>query len=381
MGNLDRFRAAGNPMFNENKLKLGIFGSNCANACAVTMAETTFRPTFDVNLAIARQLEAAGWECMVPIARWRGFGGPSNFNGDCMETFTWAASLAAVTSKLQFFATTHVPTLHPIVGAKMATTIDHVSKGRFGLNLVCGWFTPEMEMFGQKMMEHDTRYEYATEWVEVVEKLWTEDHFDYKGQYFTINDGESYPKPYQQPRPVLICAGSSSKGKDFTAKYCDINFGFMESMEKGKAWVNDTKKVAQERYGREIGTFTSCPVVCRETEKEARDYYNYYVHEKGDWEACENICRILSIESANHSPEMYRLFKERFIAGWGGYPMVGTPEQVADMLVKLSDTGVDGTLLSFVDYVEELPFFNARVLPLLEQAGLREPVQPALKVA
>lgn len=381
MSNLDRFRAAGNPMFNDNKLKLGIFGSNCSNACAITLAETTFKPTFDINLAIAKQLEAAGWECMVPVARWRGFGGPTNFNGECMETFTWAAALAAATSKIHFFSTTHVPTLHPIVGAKMATTIDHISKGRFGLNLVCGWFTPEMEMFGQKMMEHDTRYEYAAEWIEVVEKLWTLDHFDYKGTYFTINDGESYPKPYQTPRPVLICAGASSKGKDFTAKYCDINFGFMESMEKGAAWVADTRKVAFERYGREIGTFTSCPIVCRETEKEARDYYNYYVHEKGDWEACENICKVLSIESANHSAEMYRLFKERFIAGWGGYPMVGTPEQVTDMLVKLSATGVDGTLLSFVDYLAELPFFNARVLPLLEQAGLRKAMPEAQKAA
>jgi dimethylsulfone monooxygenase len=89
----------------------------------------------------------------------------------------------------------------------------------------------------------------------------------------------------------------------------------------------------------------------------------------------------LSIESSNHSAEMYRLFKERFIAGWGGYPMIGTPEQVTDMLVKLSATGVDGTLLSFVDYVEELPFFNARVLPLLEQAGLRKPTPKAQKAA
>src|SRR3977135_2045031 len=92
MGNLDLFRAAGNPMFNDNKLKLGIFGSNCSNACAMTLATTSFEPTFEKNVEIARLLEAAAFECMVPIARWRGFGGPSNFNGDNMETYTWAAA-------------------------------------------------------------------------------------------------------------------------------------------------------------------------------------------------------------------------------------------------------------------------------------------------
>ncbi|AGB73247.1 MULTISPECIES: LLM class flavin-dependent oxidoreductase [Rhizobiaceae] len=369
----DDFRAAGNPMFNGNKLKLGVFGTNCSSACAITTAESTFEPTFEHNVEIAKKLEAAGWECMVPIARWRGFGGPTNFNGVNMDTFTWAAALAAVTTKLQFFSTTHIPTLNPIVATKMATTIDNISKGRYGLNLVTGWFTPEMEMFGVPMMEHDTRYEYATEWMEIVESLWTKNGVTFDGQFLKVKDAFSEPKPYNKEtgRPVLICAGSSGKGLHFTAKFCDFNFGFMQDMESGAAWVKKVKELAREEYKRELGTFTACPVVVRETEKEARDYYDYYVNQKGDWEACENICEVLQVQSQNHSAEMYQKFKERFIAGWGGYPIVGTPEQVADKLVALSNTGVDGALLTMVDYNEELPFFNDRVMPLLKQAGLR----------
>ncbi|OWO92864.1 monooxygenase [Rhizobium esperanzae] len=369
----DDFRAAGNPMFNSNKLKLGVFGTNCSSACAITTAESTFEPTFEHNVEIAKKLEAAGWECMVPIARWRGFGGPTNFNGVNMDTFTWAAALAAVTTKLQFFSTTHIPTLNPIVATKMATTIDNISKGRYGLNLVTGWFTPEMEMFGVPMMEHDTRYEYATEWMEIVDTLWKKNGVTYDGQFLKVKDAFSEPKPYNKEtgRPVLICAGSSGKGLHFTAKFCDFNFGFMQDMESGAAWVKKVKELAREEYKRELGTFTACPVVVRETEKEAQDYYDYYVNQKGDWEACENICEVLQVQSQNHSAEMYQKFKERFIAGWGGYPIVGTPEQVADKLVALSNTGVDGALLTMVDYNEELPFFNDRVMPLLKQAGLR----------
>lgn len=367
-----QFRDAGNPMFNDNKLKLGVFGTNCSNACAITMAETTFEPTFDHNVKIARQLEAAGWECMVPIARWRGFGGPSNFNGVNMDTFTWAAALSAVTSKLQFFSTVHIPTLNPIVATKMATTIDHISKGRYGLNLVTGWFTPEMEMFGVPMMEHDTRYDYADEWLAIVMQLWERNGVTFDGSFLRVNDAFSEPKPYNPAgRPLLICAGASGKGMHFTAKYCDFNFGFMQDMEAGAAWVRKVRDLARNEYDRDLGTFTSCPVVVRETEKEAWDYYNYYVMEKGDWEACENICQVLQVQSQNHSDEMYEKFKARFIAGWGGWPIVGTPEQVTDKLIELSGTGVSGALLTMVDYNEELPFFNERVLPLMKQAGLR----------
>jgi len=379
MSNLDAFREAGNPLFNDNKFKIGIFGSNCSNACAMTLAETSFEPTFEKNKELAAMLEGAGWEAMVPIARWRGFGGPSNFNGTCMETYTWASALAAVTSEIFLFATSHAPTIHPIVAAKMGTTIDRISKGRFGINMVCGWFTPEMEMFGSKMMEHDTRYEYATEWVEIVQKLWTEEWSDFEGQFLSLKNGFSSPKPYQSPRPVLISAGSSGKGREFAAKYCDINFSVVEEngLDKATAWVKEMKKTALENYQREIGTFTYCYTVVRDTEQEAKEYYDYYVNQKGDWEAADNICKVFGVESGSYSPDYMDKFRRNFIAGWGGYPLVGTPEQVTDRLLELSKTGVDGSLITMVDYNAELPYWNERVMPLLEQAGLRKPHKAA----
>lgn len=324
-------------------------------------------------MKIARQLEDAGWECMVPIARWRGFGGETNFNGTNMDTFSWAAAMAAVTTKLQFFSTTHIPTIHPLVAAKMATTIDHISKGRFGLNLVTGWFNPEMEMFGRDMMEHDQRYDYSGEWLEIVTALWERNNVDYQGAFHQVRDAVMDPKPYNKAgRPVLICAGSSGKGLDFTAKHCDFNFGFMQDLEKGAAWVKHVQALARDKFDRRLGTFTSCPVVVRETEKEALEYYDYYVRQKGDRVACDNVADVLQIQSQNHSAEMYSQFRDRFIAGWGGLPLVGTPDQVAQKLIDLKATGVDGALLTMVDYNEELPFFNERVMPLLKQAGLRK---------
>lgn len=115
------------PLFNDQKLKLGIFSSNCSGGVIMSDAPTGFRVTWDQQLEIARAADRIGMEAIVPVGRWTGFRGNTNFNGVCFETYTWAAGLAQATDEIAIFSTTHVPTVHPIVAAKMATTIDHRS--------------------------------------------------------------------------------------------------------------------------------------------------------------------------------------------------------------------------------------------------------------
>lgn len=366
------------PLFNDNRLKLGIFGPNVSNMCAITLAETTFRPTWEQNKFIAQRLDRAGFEFLLPVARWRGFGGESNFNGNCLETYTWAAASAAVTERIMLVSTSHVGTVHPIVAAKQGVTIDQVSGGRFALNIVCGWFSPEMEMFSGSQLPRAERYRHAAEWTEILLKLWQEDEeFDFDGQYFHIKKGWAQPKPVQQPRPVLINAGASEEGRDFSAKYADFNFVVFNTLDDAKFLIADVKRRAHE-YHRDIGMCCNAYVVCRETEQEAKDYFHYYVHEKGDWAAADNLVRIFGMESASMPPAVLDEFKTRFMAGWGGYPLVGTPEQVAAGLKQLSDTGFDGCVLSWVDFNQEFEFFADRVMPLLEQQGIRRPLPQPL---
>src|SRR5712692_5549043 len=127
----EELRRATNPLFNDNRLKLGIFAHNLSNGCAITTAEGTLETTWPNTRAITVLGDRAGFEAMVPVARWKGFGGPTNFNGSCFETYTWAAGLGAMTRQTAVFSTSHVPTIHPVVAAKQATTIDHISNGRF----------------------------------------------------------------------------------------------------------------------------------------------------------------------------------------------------------------------------------------------------------
>ena len=365
------WRARNVPVFNENRFKLGVFGQNCSNGCTITHAETTFEPTYEHSVKISQLADRLGFELLVPVGRWRHFGGTTQFNGNNLEVYTWAAAMACHTTDIMVFATSHVPTVHPIFAAKQAATIDNISSGRFGLNVVCGWFKPEIEMFGMDQLDHDERYVMADEWLSIVKRLWAEDDFDHEGTYYRVNQGFLAPKPIQRPHPVVINAGSSPAGREFSAKLADFNFLSITTMEKAAEIVKDIHARAAN-HGRQCGVMSYGLVCCRDTEAEAEALYRRIVDE-GDWGATNTIIELMLGENYSYgsNKEQLRAMGERFIAGWGGYPLVGTPEQVVDKMLAIADIGVEGFILSWLDYYEELKYFGEKVMPLMRQAGLR----------
>lgn len=356
------------PAYNANPLKLGVFGTNCSNGCTMTHAETSFVPTYEHNVKIARLADRLGFEMLVPVGRWKHFGGTTKFNENNLEVYTWATAMACNTERIMVCATSHTPTVHPLFAAKQGASIDNISGGRFGLNIVCGWFRPEIEMFGINQLPHDERYAMASDWLACVKRAWTEQDFDHKGPYFTINQGYLSPKPVQQPHPVLLNAGNSEDGREFSAREVDFNFITIATAEQGGELVRDIRRRAAG-YKRQCGVMSFALVCCRDTEEEAKALYQHIVDE-GDWEAARNIMDLLGMESESFT-EQVKHFSERFIAGWGGYPLVGTPEQVVDKMKELHDLGVEGLILAWLDYHEEMKYFGERVLPLMVQAGLR----------
>src|SRR4051794_7673614 len=131
-------RPAAALLHSRNPFKLAVFGFNVSGGCSMTSAEGTIEVVWQESVRIAQLAERAGFDALIPVARWKGYGGETNFNDRCFETLTWAAGLAALTSRIQIFATVHIPTVHPVRAAKEAATIDHISDGRFGLNIVAG---------------------------------------------------------------------------------------------------------------------------------------------------------------------------------------------------------------------------------------------------
>jgi alkanesulfonate monooxygenase SsuD/methylene tetrahydromethanopterin reductase-like flavin-dependent oxidoreductase (luciferase family) len=358
---------AGSP----NRLKLGVFGLNVSNGCAMTSAPDTLKIEWDESVRIARAAEAAGIEALVPVARWRGFGGATNFNHRSFETLTWAAGLAAATERIGIFATVHVPTVHPVRAAKEIATIDHISRGRFALNIVAGWNEPEIRMFGVSQREHDQRYAYADEFTTLLKRLWTENGFDFSGDFFKVPGAYSEPKPVQRPWPLIMSAGNSPAGRDFAARHADLNFALGPDLTTLAATCADIKRLARERHGRGLSVFTMGYVVCRETEREALRYRDYYVKEKGDFAAAHNLLETLIPNSQSALGDQYNAMIENFIAGYSALPLVGTPEQVVDGMIEMARAGFDGLTLSWVDYDEGIAQYRDQLRPLLIQAGLR----------
>ena len=162
-------------MYNGNALKIGIFGANCSSGRSATKVPERWSASWPDCLRLARMADEAGIDFMLPIGRWKGYGGETDFHGSTLETVTWAVGLLGATEDITVFGTVHAPLFHPLIAAKEFVTADHVGEGRFGLNIVVGWNEGEFEMFGVKQRDHDVRYEYAQEWLDVVRRAWSDE--------------------------------------------------------------------------------------------------------------------------------------------------------------------------------------------------------------
>lgn len=357
-----------------NKLKLGLFGLNCSNGLNMSMAPTNYVATWEHTLAISQRADEMGLELLVPVARWRGWGGASDPFGESFETMTWAAGIASKTKEIIAVGTGQVSLMHPVFAAKQCVSLDHLSEGRFAFNAVMGWDSGDFEMFGVELREHDERYEYGAEWMEIVRRIWTSSEpFDFDGKYFQLTNVEGNPKPLQDPYPLIINAGNSRAGLAFAAREADINFAIVENLERGKANVEKARSTAEE-HGRKLLVLGTASVICRDSEDEAMSIVEK-MREEGDREATRNILKEFGISSESLGDD-YTKLEDDWIVSSGANHLFGTPEYVAETIKELSDIGIDGLCMGSLDYYDELGIFNEKVMPLLVEMGLREEVRP-----
>lgn len=269
-----RDRNETNPCFGSRKLKLGTFQTNLASGCVMSDLDGRLDISWPNTLALAQLADEMKFEALVPVARWQGFGGATNPQGPGFEAYTWAAGIGALTKNAGVVSTSHVSLNHPIIAAKQAAVIDHISNGRFTLNIVTGWNKPEIDMFGAPMLPHAERYECAEEWIQIVKRLWSEEPFDFEGKFYKIAKGYLEPKPMQAPYPAIMNAASSERGRHFAAKYCDVVYTVVRGGGAGidayREHVAAYHRLAREEYGREIRVWSLVNIVQGETERKHR---------------------------------------------------------------------------------------------------------------
>jgi alkanesulfonate monooxygenase SsuD/methylene tetrahydromethanopterin reductase-like flavin-dependent oxidoreductase (luciferase family) len=360
-------------MHGDNTLTIGLFGANCSSGRAVTLVEERWSGDYQDCVELARMADKAGIDFMLPIGRWKGYGGDTDYQGATYETITWATGLLAQSERITVFGTVHAPLFNPIIAAKMMVTADHVGKGRFGLNIVCGWNEDEFDMFGVTPGDHERRYEFAQDWWDAIQLAWSDkENVDFNGKLIKMKGIRAKPKPYGGSRPVVMNAGASPNGRAFAIRNCDAFFtrADRDSLGETKSRVAGFKAQAKE-LGRDMDVYTVGVVTCRPTVKEAREYHHYAVVERADWSAVDGILKKKNISVETVGETEFNRHRSHYANGMGGYPLVGDPDSIAGELLDLHNAGLRGIAVSFVNYLKELPYFVDEVIPRLRKMGLR----------
>ncbi len=288
-----------------------------------------------------------GFEAIVPISRWKGYGGVHNPHSDAYDTLTWAAAVGAVTHSARIFATVSMPVVHPVMAAKQMATIDHVTGGRAGINVLAGWYRPEMEMFGATCSPTTPATTSPTSGSRSCSGCGASPRSSTSRAGSSTHGAFSMPKPLGE-RPRIMNAAMSGRGLEFALRNADqIYVKLSDDREEAAAHVERIKRRARDDYGRDLQVWTFGYVVDGETEQAARDFLHYYAQENGMHDAAINALKIMGVEAEVAGDNSTAARRFSWVAGDGGVPLIGTATQVADGLEWLSEVGVDGCLLGW----------------------------------
>lgn len=350
-------------------MKIGVFCPIGNNGWLLSETAPQYMPSFELNKKIVQRAEHYGFDFALSMIKLRGFGGKTEFWDHNLETFTLMAGLAAVTSKIQIYATAATLVMPPAIVARMASTIDSISNGRFGLNVVTGWQAPEYTQMG--MWPGDEyfaqRYEYLSEYVEILRELWATGRSDFKGEHFTMQDCRVSPRP--QADMKIICAGQSDTGLEFSAKYADYNFVFGKGLNTPTAYaeINERLKQQTDKTGRDVQTYVLFMVIAAETDEEAHAKWQTY-NAGADMEAINWLMNQGGKDTKSGTDTNIRQMASSVSpVNINMGTLVGSFKHVAHMLDEIGEIqGTEGILLTFDDFVQGVEDFGQRIQPLMK---------------
>ncbi|EPE94641.1 LLM class flavin-dependent oxidoreductase [Rhizobium grahamii] len=331
------------------------------------------------------------------------------------------SAMAYATRHLGFGVTANTTYEAPYLLARRMSTLDHLTKGRIGWNIVTGYLDSAARAMGfEKLPEHDARYDAAEEYLEILYKLWEGSWDDdavladraraifadaskvravrHNGTYYKM-EGIHLAQPSPQRTPLLFQAGSSARGQDFAARHAECVFIATPNPQAARPIVGALRCKA-EAFGRGanalrvLGLIT---IVVGRSEKEARDkledyrrhasveaslahysastgvdFSKYSLDEPIEQRSTNaNQSALAAITKEASKPVTLRGIIDQMVLGSRMRPIVGSAEQVADRLAEwVSDAGVDGFNLARTVAPESLRDFVDLVVPVLQERRL-----------
>ncbi|MFV2179883.1 LLM class flavin-dependent oxidoreductase, partial [Actinomadura sp. LOL_011] len=193
-----------------------------------------------------------------------------------------------------------------------------------------------------------------------------------EGDYYKLYDAVTEPKPVQNPRPVVMNAGFSPAGRDFASNYADVMFIPVVGNDDLAGTVRSVKEQARAK-GREVVVWGNVHVASRDTEAELKRFLHHYIEERGDLDTAAKYYASLvgadgaTMEAWRRDTDMVK----KIVAGAANETITGTPDQVVEQMAELSEAGIDGLGMGFVDYNDGVAHFRDSILPVMRDAGLR----------
>ena len=288
---------------------------------------------------------------------------PHGHQHDQLEAWSASAALAALTHRIELICAIKPYLYHPVVLAKMALQIEQVSQGRFAINLVNAWYKPELEQAGIGFAEHDERYAYGGEWLQVVRGLIAGEQVTFNGRYFHVEDYELRPADTFRGRPRVYLGGESEPARALAAEQADVWFINGQPPEVVAALIEDVR--GRPLAGAPIRFGLSAFVIARDSEREAQEALAYA------WELAAKDKPELEQVYANADPKavMFETFKKFSHIGTNGGTasgLVGTCDQVAERIREFHELGVELFMLQFQPFEKEMRRFAEEVRPRVE---------------
>ena len=259
-------------------IRIGVFIPIGSRGWLISTTSPKTMPSFDLNRTVVQRAEHYGMDFALAMIKLRGFGGPSEYWDHNLEAFTLMAGLAAVTKRIKLFASVAVLTMPPALVARMAVTIDSIAPGRMGVNIVTGWQPTEYKQMGiwPGDAHFRRRYDYVSEYVQIMQELWTKGVSNFKGEFFQMEDCRLSPLPSHHIE--VVGANSSDRGMQFVAEYCDYNFvgcGGLNQPENVREPLNRLL-AAVAKTGRKVGAFALMMVIAAESDEAAFAKWEHY---------------------------------------------------------------------------------------------------------
>ena len=361
-------------------MKFGVFLPNGSNGYIMSTAIEPYLPTWELNKSITLEAERQGLDFVLSMMKFRGFGGETGHWDACLESFSLMSALAAVTDRIGLFPSVTLLAQHPAYVARIMATLDDISGGRAGLNIVTGWNRPEYAQMGMWRGDeyYEQRYDYALDYVTVLRALWRDGRVTHKSPYFELDDCSCLPTPKHEI--PIVSAGQSPAGRNFVAKIGAHNFVIAPHPPPPPAELRVLAadvKAAGQAEGTQVGVYALLHIVADDTDEKARQAADRIVA-GGDLGAISYM-----LGEKAHDPVKDGSSAHVRAAGSSGplsgdvevgnmafmnFPaLVGSYARIAEKIDAVAaETEVEGMLFSWPDWVPGIRAFGEKIIPRLE---------------